>query len=106
MATNGLIGFVGGLTPQLRIVVTMSIYSGIFKSHKAFKQLKNRRLLTYIGQNFHPVAYESGHCIYKQGDEITALRIATKGYAAFVQPRYKNEIFSIVDPLNKCIFAG
>lgn len=44
------------------------------------------------------MAYEAGHFIYKQGDEISALYIATSGLAAFVQPRYKNQIFTIIDP--------
>ena len=84
MATNGLINFVSSLTPQLRIAVTMSIYAKTFKGHVAFTELKNRRLLAYIGQNFHPVAYEAGQCIYKQSDEIQTLYVATKGLAAFV----------------------
>ena len=37
--------------------------------------------------------------IYKQGDEIATLFIVTSGQAAFVQPRYKNQIFSIIDPV-------
>ena len=62
----------------------MSIYSKTFMNHVAFRELQNRRLLSYIGQNFYPTAYESGACIYKQGDEIQTLMITTRGLAAFV----------------------
>ena len=52
-ATNGLVDFIQSLCPQLRIAVTMSMYSESFNKHEAFKELKNRRLLTFIAQNFH-----------------------------------------------------
>jgi hypothetical protein len=65
MATNGVIEFVQSLTPQLRIAVTMSMYNRIFEKHIAFKELRNRRLLAFIGQSFRPNAYEAGQAIYK-----------------------------------------
>ena len=90
MDTQGLATFVESLPQSLRIAVVMSIHTKTFKTHPFFKSLNNRRLLTFIGQNFKQAYYEAGSFIYKQGDEITEFRVCTKGIAAFVNPRYHN----------------
>lgn len=60
--------------------------------------LGNRRLLTFIGRSFYPCAYESGGTIYRQGDEIQSLMIASKGIASFVHQSYGNSIYAFVAP--------
>jgi hypothetical protein len=39
--------------------------------------------------------------VYKQGDEIQAILIGVEGLAAFIEPRYKSQIFAVVDPRHK-----
>jgi hypothetical protein len=49
MATAGMLEFIASLPAQLKIAVTMSIYERTFKTNLFFKELKNRRLLAFIG---------------------------------------------------------
>ena len=76
----------------------MSIHTKTFETHPFFRSLGNRRLLTFIGQCFKQAYYEAGDYIYRQGDEISQFRIITKGIATFVNPRYHNQMFAVIDP--------
>jgi len=49
MATVGMTDFVQSLPAQLKIAVTMSIYEQTFKCNTFFKELSNRRLLSFMG---------------------------------------------------------
>ena len=100
VASHGLADFVQTLPPQLRIAVSIHIYRTTFQKHPFFLNLRSKRMLAYIGQSFHPCYYQTGQYLYKIGDEITCFSIVTKGIAAFVQPRYHNQIYAIVNANN------
>jgi hypothetical protein len=99
MAVIGLNDFVEHLPPQIRIAVALFMHKRIFRTHPFFRQLGDKRLLSLIGQRFRPICFTTGQYIYRQGDEITTFKVATKGIGAFVMPRYDNEIFAVIDPL-------
>ena len=63
--------------------------------------MQNTRVLAFIGQSLRPSAFEAGQFVYKEGDEITTFKIVTDGLAVFVEPRYGNQIFAIVDPKHR-----
>jgi hypothetical protein len=66
--------------------VTLAINRRTFKNHPFLNQIKNKRMLAFIGSRFHPYYNHAGTIIYRQGDEISNLIIVTKGMAAFVMP--------------------
>jgi hypothetical protein len=78
--------------------VTLVIHQGTFKQHPLFKQLKNKRLLAYIGSRLRPQFTTYGAYVYREGEEITNFIIVTVGLAAFVQSNHKDSIFAVVDP--------
>ena len=98
MASGRLAAFIDDLPPQLRIAVSIFIYQKTFETHPFFYNIGNERLLAFLGQNFKPRFYESGRYLYHQGDVIGEFEIVTKGIGAFVQPRYHNQMFSIIHP--------
>jgi hypothetical protein len=100
VAASGLADFVQTLPPQLQIAVSIHIYKTTFQKHPFFLNLRDKRMLAYIGQSFHPCYYQTGQYLYQIGDEITSFKIATKGIAAFVQPHYHNQIYAIVNANN------
>ena len=59
--------------------------------------MRNKRLFVFIGERLRQSIHEPGEYIYRQGDEITHFNIATKGLAAFVHPRYHNQMFACID---------
>jgi hypothetical protein len=98
MAMVGLADFVETLPPQLKIAVALFMHKKTFTTHPFFKELGNQRLLSFIGSRFRPQFFNTGQYLYRQGDEITTFKVVTKGVAAFVNPRYLNEMFAVIDP--------
>jgi hypothetical protein len=66
----GLDDFIGTLPPYLSQAVTIAIHQNIFKRHPLFKNLRNKRLLAFIGSHLKPQFNSAGTYVYQQGDEI------------------------------------
>ena len=97
MAVAELSNFIEQLPPQLKVSVAITMYKETFDTHTFFIGMKNTQLLTIMGQNFRPQFYQVGQYLYRQGDEISTIQIMQEGVATFVQPRYHNAIFAIID---------
>jgi hypothetical protein len=83
---EGLDQFVQSLPPHLKMSVTLAINRKTFRRHPFLNQIKNKRMLAFMGSRFHPYYNHANSTIYRQGDEINSLIIVTKGMAAFVMP--------------------
>jgi len=97
MAIAGLAKFVESLPTTLRVAMVMQIYKEMFATHPFFKDFRNKRLFAFLGQRLRQSIKEPGEYLYRQGDEITHFIITTKGLAAFVHPRYHNQMFACID---------
>jgi hypothetical protein len=65
---TGLENFIEELPPHLKTAVTLAIHKETFKEHPAFKSLRNKRLLTFIGTRFRPNYSHASTFIYSSGE--------------------------------------
>jgi hypothetical protein len=61
----GLDTFIENLPPHLRMAVTLAIHNKTFKKHPIFKQLRDKRLLAFIGSRFRPYFNHAGTFLYR-----------------------------------------
>ena len=92
----GLDDFINELPTHLRMAVSLAIHDKVFKYHPLMKRVKNKRLLSYLGQKLRPQFNHIGTSIYKEGDEITNMLIVTSGVACFIAPKFNNQLFAVV----------
>jgi hypothetical protein len=95
---EGIDEFMYHLPPTLRTAVSVSMHRKTFLTDPFFKELGDSRMLSFVGQRLRPQFFQTGQFLYRQADQIKTFKIFTKGMAAFVHPRFSNQIFAIVDP--------
>ena len=96
----GMDAFIESLPPHLNMAVTLALHQKIFNQHPLLKKMNNKRLMAYMGSRFRPQFTYAGTYLYRQGDEISQLTIVISGLAAFVAPKYRNQIFAVVSKKN------
>jgi len=78
------------------MAVSLAIHKKLFKQHPLMKRVKNKRLLSFLGQKLRPQFHFVGSQIYKEGDEITNMLIVTSGVAVFIAPKFNNQLFAVI----------